>query len=234
MDAQESGKRDAPPDASRQPSRRRHLLIAGTGRSGTSALVQYLTRLGLETHLSKNSESRQWSNASQSGFEDIPMSAIASELPYVIKFPWAYEFIEDLLVEPQIELEAVILPMRDLMKAAASRTIVQLRAVHDHAPWMAKLPKTWEDWALTPGGTIFSLNPSIRHVCWRLVSIGCLSGWSRQTYQSYSWPFRDWSRIPIICSKSFAQYCLSRSPLSVHERRTRRRSVPIWLGLNRS
>ncbi len=159
MDAQESGKRDDPPDASRQPSRRRHLLIAGTGRSGTSALVQYLTRLGLETHLSKNSESRQWSNASQSGFEDIPMSAIDSELPYVIKFPWAYEFIEDLLVDPQIELEAVILPMRDLMKAAASRTIVQLQAVHDHAPWMAKLPKTWEDWALTPGGTIFSLNP---------------------------------------------------------------------------
>jgi hypothetical protein len=158
MDAQESGKRDDAPDGSRQPTRRRHLLIAGTGRSGTSALVRYLTQLGLETHLSKRSASSHWDEQAQAGLEDIPMSAKASELPYVIKFPWAYEVIEDLLVDPHIALDAVILPMRDLMKVAASRTIVQLQAVHDQAHWMTQFSKTWEDWAITPGGTIFSLN----------------------------------------------------------------------------
>ena len=39
------------------PVRRRHLLIAGTGRAGTSFLVRYLAELGLDTHLGRHRES---------------------------------------------------------------------------------------------------------------------------------------------------------------------------------
>jgi hypothetical protein len=33
---------------------RRHLLIAGTGRAGTSFLVRYLSALGLETEIDRS------------------------------------------------------------------------------------------------------------------------------------------------------------------------------------
>ena len=31
--------------------------------------------------------------------------------------------------------------------------------VHQTAPWMSEEDQSWEDWGLTPGGVIFSLNP---------------------------------------------------------------------------
>jgi hypothetical protein len=138
---------------------RRHLLIAGTGRAGTSALVRYLTALGLETHLSRHEEAATWFDAAQAGLEDLPVSAITPDLPYVIKSPWSYQLVEEVLADPQIQLDAVIVPVRDLTEAAASRTIVELQALHQQADWMAQMSATWEHWALTPGGIIFSLNP---------------------------------------------------------------------------
>jgi hypothetical protein len=142
------------------PSRpkRRHLLIAGTGRAGTSFLVRFLTELGLETHISRFGEN-PWDQASQAGLEDLPVAAGLENLPHVFKTPWAYQLIEQMLADPAIELEAVIIPMRDLVEAAASRSIVELQAIHGQAPWMARIRRTWEDWGVTNGGVVFSLNP---------------------------------------------------------------------------
>jgi len=64
-----------------------------------------------------------------------------------------------MLADPAIELEAVIIPMRDLTEAAASRSIIELQAIHGQAPWMARIRRTWEDWGVTNGGVVFSLNP---------------------------------------------------------------------------
>jgi hypothetical protein len=60
-----------------------------------------------------------------------------------------------LLVDPVIELEAVIIPMRDLVESAASRSIVELQAIHRQAPWMTRVGRTWEDWGVTNGGAVF-------------------------------------------------------------------------------
>jgi hypothetical protein len=139
-----------------QPPRRQHLLIAGTGRAGTSFLVRFLTDLGLDTHVSRCGDGG-WDQAARAGLENsAPWSA---DLPHVLKSPWAYQFIEETLADPAIEIEAVIIPTRDLIDAAASRTIVELRDIHQRAPWMAGIRRTWEDWGLTSGGTVFSLNP---------------------------------------------------------------------------
>jgi hypothetical protein len=140
------------------PPKRRHLLIAGTGRAGTSFLVRFLTELGLETHISRFGEN-PWDPASQAGFEDLPVGAGLENLPHVFKTPWAYQLIEQMLADPAIELEAVIIPMRDLTEAAASRSIIELQAIHGQAPWMARIRRTWEDWGVTNGGVVFSLNP---------------------------------------------------------------------------
>jgi hypothetical protein len=137
--------------------RRKHLLIAGTGRAGTSFLVRFLTDLGLDTHISRFGDGA-WDQAAQAGLENTPWYPSA-DLPYVLKSPWAYQFIDEILANPGIEIEAMIIPMRDLIDAASSRTIVELRAIHQRTPWMAGGRRTWEDWGWTAGGTVFSLNP---------------------------------------------------------------------------
>jgi hypothetical protein len=138
---------------------RRHLLIAGTGRTGTSALVQYLSGLGLETHLSKPGGSGDWHDMAQAGFEDLPFCTRGNDLPYVIKLPWTYQFIDQILSDEKIKLDAVLIPTRELVEAAASRSIVELQAMHRGNEWLADIAKPWEDWGITPGGTIFSVSP---------------------------------------------------------------------------
>jgi hypothetical protein len=139
--------------------RRRHLLIAGTGRAGTSALVRYLNGLGLETHLSKPGGSDDWHDMAQAGFEDLPLCKSGDDLPYVIKLPWAYQVIDQILSDPKIKLDAVLVPTRELIEAAASRSIVQLQAMNRNSEWLSEVASPWEHWATTPGGAIFSVSP---------------------------------------------------------------------------
>jgi hypothetical protein len=143
-------------EADRAPQR--HLLIAGTGRAGTSFLVRLLTELELDTHVSRFGDGA-WDDAAQAGLEFGPAAYAADDMPHVLKSPWAYQFIDESLKEGRITLDAAIIPMRDLIEAASSRTIVELRAIHERAPWMAGLRKSWDDWGHTPGGSVFSLNP---------------------------------------------------------------------------
>jgi hypothetical protein len=131
-------------------------VIAGTGRAGTSFIVRFLTELGLDTHISRFGEST-WDEAAQAGLEN-GFWETSPELPYVVKSPWAYQFIDQALANPEIEIEAVIVPIRNLMDAAASRIIVELQSKHHRAPWMVDTDKTWIDCGPTPGGAVFSLN----------------------------------------------------------------------------
>jgi len=139
---------------------RHHLLIAGTGRAGTSALVRYLTALGLDTHVSRRGQAAEWAPDAQAGLEDLPLTAVSPDLPYVVKAPWSYEFIEHTLRDPAIRIDAAILPVRSLRAAAASRSIVQLQALHRTQPWMADMPTTWEHFGSVPGGLVFSMSPT--------------------------------------------------------------------------
>lgn len=138
-------------------SRRKHLVIAGTGRAGTSFLVRFLTDLGLDTHISRFGDGA-WDEAAQAGLENGFWDTSA-DLPYVVKSPWAYQFIEQTLANSAIEIEAVVIPIRNLIDAATSRTIVEFRNIHQRAPWMAEIKRTWWDCGPTAGGTVFSLNP---------------------------------------------------------------------------
>ena len=113
----------------------RHLLIAGTGRAGTSFLVRYLTQLGLDTHLSRFGSSAAWDDRANAGLENVPLGR-EEDLPYVIKSPFTYQLIHDMLARKTYEFDAVVIPMRDLVEAAASRSIVEMQAMHRSAPWM--------------------------------------------------------------------------------------------------
>lgn len=137
---------------------RNHLLIAGTGRSGTSFLVRYLSALGLDTYFSRHGDAF-WDDNANAGLENLPLLQDNDALPYVIKSPFLYQYIDELLASDDIKIDAVILPMRDLMEAAQSRVIVELRALYGRFPGMANYEQTWDAWAATPGGVIYSLNP---------------------------------------------------------------------------
>ncbi|MEK7886600.1 hypothetical protein AAB992_05730 [Burkholderia contaminans] len=142
-----------------------HLLIAGTGRAGTSFLVQYLTACGLDTHLARNPEDRLDENAN-AGLEDFPTGD--ANLPYVIKSPWLYEFVDELLARDDIQIDAVIVPMRDLVEAATSRVVNELRARLGREDIPGELTR-WHTWGVVPGGTVYSLNPIDQA---RLLSMG--------------------------------------------------------------
>src|ERR1700760_617130 len=110
------------------PAVRRHLLIAGTGRAGTSFLVRYLAELGLDMHLGRRGESPAWDEDANAGLEDAPFLTPDPDLPYVIKCPGLYNFIDDVLTDRTFIPDAVIIPVRDLAEAVTSRCVVQQRA----------------------------------------------------------------------------------------------------------
>ena len=135
-----------------------HLLIAGTGRAGTSFLVRYLSALGLDTNLARRGDNAVWDDRANAGLEDLLLPD-PSRLPYVVKSPWTHEFIEELLHCGKVRLDAVILPMRDLVEAAASRATLEMQAAHRELPWMARLEHTWESFRHTAGGIVYSMSP---------------------------------------------------------------------------
>jgi hypothetical protein len=145
-------------DFGRRDEVRHHLLIAGTGRAGTSFLVRLLHEIGLDTHLGRRGEGAFWDDNANAGFEDHVLWK-TGDLPYVAKFPWLFETIDAVLADPDVVIDAVIVPVRDLDDAAASRVVLELRNRHAMVPQMQDEQRVWEHWGATPGGVIYSLNP---------------------------------------------------------------------------
>jgi hypothetical protein len=137
----------------------RHLFIAGTGRAGTSFLVRYLTELGIDTHLKRHGLASGWDENANAGLEDAAFLSSSIDLPYVIKSPFLYAYIDELIDRGTFKADAVIIPVRDLAEAAISRSVLERRAIHQTAAWMSELDSTWEHWGHVPGGIIYSLNP---------------------------------------------------------------------------
>lgn len=145
-----------PHHAGAATSSRRHLLISGTGRAGTSFLVRYLTALGLDTHLARRGAAAGWSEDAHAGLEDLPSGADPNSLPYVIKSPWLAFHPESL--GPDVTLDAIIVPVRGLAEAAASRVLNERRAMLKAQPWMQAQGQAWDVWAHVPGGVVYSLD----------------------------------------------------------------------------
>jgi len=83
---------------------RHHIIISGTGRAGTTFLVQLLTALGLDT-----------------GFTDLAS--------YIIKSPWLCDYLDEVLEDGQYIIDYAVVPVRDLYSAAESRRDVTRRTV---------------------------------------------------------------------------------------------------------
>ncbi len=100
---------------------RKHIVITGTGRCGTSFLVQLLTRLGLDTGFVANELEEALDPVGRAGLEGNIKSPNA---PYVVKSPNISNYIHEILEDDQIQLDMVIVPIRDIDDATESRVKV--------------------------------------------------------------------------------------------------------------
>ncbi len=105
-------------------STRNHVIITGTGRSGTTFLIELFTHLGLETGFSAEDiefESKKFKK-SRAGLEhDIRHI----DCPYIVKHPKFCHYAEEVLCRDDIIIEHVFIPIRDLYSAAESRRYVR-------------------------------------------------------------------------------------------------------------
>jgi hypothetical protein len=110
---------------------RHHVVITGTGRAGTTFLVQLLTRLGMGTGFTL--EELEWrpDPKVRGGMErDIRRE----DCPYIAKDPLFCVYASEVLSRPDIVVDHVFIPMRDLQAAAESRRYVHDRAFAEMSP----------------------------------------------------------------------------------------------------
>lgn len=103
------------------------ILIAGTGRAGTSSLVRLLTRLGFDTGFTPerdgyNPAIRAGCELSWSGNprDCAPSAEWLETAPRIIKSPYLSCHLEK-MVEQGTKIDHVLIPVRDIEKATWSR-----------------------------------------------------------------------------------------------------------------
>ena len=125
---------------------KKHFVIAGTGRAGTSWLVEFLKEAGLDVG---NFEEGAYYEEARAGWE---RSLLAENNPYVVKDPWLSTYIQ--VIDPEI-IDVLVLPMRNLSIAAHSRVKNEKESIRKYAG------QRWDDVEIfghTPGGIIYSLS----------------------------------------------------------------------------
>ena len=111
---------------------RRHLVITGTGRAGTTLLVQYLTVLGFDTGFSRQQGLEGLSRNGHAGFEHTKFPA--DGIPYVLKAPALIGQIPRALESGDVAIDAAIVPVRDIFAAAESRRAVSRQRATPEQP----------------------------------------------------------------------------------------------------
>jgi hypothetical protein len=111
----------------------RHVVISGTGRAGTTFLVELLTHLGLDTGFDSNTmEVLPTARDARIGAMDmfpiarsgLEMNICAANAPYIVKTPFLCDLVEEVLAS-SVRIEHAIIPVRQFDAAAASRAHVQ-------------------------------------------------------------------------------------------------------------
>ncbi|SRR6266571_4050113 len=102
---------------------KRHVIISGTGRAGTTALVQLLTDLGLDTGFTDLS-----SGLFEFASAGMSLDIRRPDAPYIIKSPWLCDYLDEVLLGGDVIIDHAIVPVRDLYSAAESRRVVTEKA----------------------------------------------------------------------------------------------------------
>jgi hypothetical protein len=117
-----------------------HVIISGTGRAGTTFLVQLLTELGLDTGFPHAN-----SNVDPTCNAGMEWSIKNPNAPYIVKNPAVAKDFEELLEAGDIVIDCAIIPIRDLYASAESRRTVEKNAKGRHMPGGLILTKNPHD-----------------------------------------------------------------------------------------
>jgi hypothetical protein len=110
-----------------------HILITGTGRAGTTFLVQLLTLLGFDTGFTEKDFKTLIHPISLGGLEhDIRKPG---SKPYIIKSPWICDYIDEIMFNKDITIDHIIIPIRNIEHAAESRRLVSQKNVVEGGLW---------------------------------------------------------------------------------------------------
>jgi len=120
------------------------IIITGTGRAGTTLLVQLLTALGFNTGFSLKQIHDEIDSISNAGLE---YRRIEDNSPYIVKSPWLADSLLDDLRNGRIIKQAIV-PIRDVAAAADSRRRVYFEAL-----------RQGRDTTRQPGGLWYTTNP---------------------------------------------------------------------------
>jgi hypothetical protein len=111
---------------------RGHVVITGTGRAGTTFLVQLLTNLKLDTGYNAETMRKGIQENARAGLENDVRKDSA---PYIVKSTFFCDYAGEVVKREDIRLEHVFVPMRDLFAAAESRRFVTRKAVAKMPFW---------------------------------------------------------------------------------------------------
>lgn len=104
------------------------IFISGTGRAGTTFLVQLLTDLGLDTGYSRKRAAEDTGESAEGFFATaragVERDIFAADNPLIVKSPYLCDHVDDLL-KAGIGISHIIIPVRNLHDAAESRRFVQ-------------------------------------------------------------------------------------------------------------
>jgi hypothetical protein len=105
------------------------IFITGTGRCGTTFLIKLFTFLEFDTGYTKDTYSEFIYTNCNSGMERK-----YTDKPYIIKNPLILQDIEQIVNDPSVKIQTIILPIRDFVTSARSRVHIANVAQLKHAP----------------------------------------------------------------------------------------------------
>ena len=140
-------------------TRRPHIVIAGTGRAGTTFLVELLTHLGMDTGFTPQELATLKDPTARAGLEHVEGP---DAWPCIVKDPNFYSYAPAVFAREDLVVERVIIPQRDLQEAAESRRRVQRERLQS-LPWWRRLQYRLRPYELAGGlvGTT-SLQPGLQ------------------------------------------------------------------------
>lgn len=103
------------------------IIIAGTGRTGTTLLIQLFTALGFDTGFTFEEAIAHVDPLAQTGLEHYSIKSDCN--PYVFKSPSFPASLEEALQAGGVKIHSAIIPIRDLFAAAESRRQVHRAAL---------------------------------------------------------------------------------------------------------
>ena len=105
-----------------------HVIIAGTGRSGTTLLVRLFARMGVDTGFSEVQLDKIDQTVAHAGLEFAISKTNIHTMPTVIKNPNLVDVLPAALSEGWLDIDIAIVPLRNLEDAAASRVSISKTA----------------------------------------------------------------------------------------------------------